>query len=590
MNQLLKIVINNDRVIRTFNAVNRRRSYHVYLLAIALTGYTAIVFLKGYTRFSGKALNEEYHYSDFRQNAGDAVEWSGQDFSDEDWSTELFSLKGVYWIRAKIALEKPVKPYRKQSIKVWLRGAYDLYWDGQLIGRNGQVGHDKTSETAGLYQQLYIIPDSLATLGMHQIAMRVSNFHDFHMQYPRIMVGEYLKLSREPLILTLFIHLLAGFFMLAALYYYALFFVGPDRQKTFVILGSLCLFLFALTIMEYLKFYYQYPYSFQKIRLLIIGQLIFGTSLLLPLLFLHHFRRRRKFAVMLVVSISLLCVQYFVSVPDAQAYFMILIGITSSLAITLGAGAAGLPNVRTYAIGLLLCSTCFWFHFDLSLFLGFALLIAIFLYALAIERKVEKTRYEASLVKASRLEVELLKKQIQPHFLVNTLTSLINVVEDHPELAADFIYALSDLFDILNDVSSRTTIPVQQEVSLCRAYLQVMSYRKDTEYGLDTIDLNQREVLPPAVLLTILENGLTHNKALNGKMNFTIKYCQSEVGKTYTTVASGQMRKRKGKHHRGTGHQYIQARLKECYGNRWSFQSGLGLTGWETSFTILAAP
>jgi hypothetical protein len=44
---------------------------------------------------------------------------------------------------------------------------------------------------------------------------------------------------------------------------------------------------------------------------------------------------------------------------------------------------------------------------------------------------------------AQRLEIELLKKNIQPHFLLNTLTVLIEVIEQAPATAVKLIEAVA---------------------------------------------------------------------------------------------------------------------------------------------------
>ena len=45
-----------------------------------------------------------------------------------------------------------------------------------------------------------------------------------------------------------------------------------------------------------------------------------------------------------------------------------------------------------------------------------------------------------------RLKMELIKKHIQPHFLMNSLTALEELIEQSPHQAIDFIQKLSELF------------------------------------------------------------------------------------------------------------------------------------------------
>ena len=86
-----------------------------------------------------------------------------------------------------------------------------------------------------------------------------------------------------------------------------------------------------------------------------------------------------------------------------------------------------------------------------------------------------------SLVQSTRLRLELLKKNIQPHFLMNTLTSLIDWIEETPKKGVLFIEALAKEFDLLNQIENQTLIPVSQEIALCRAHLEIMEYRERSE-------------------------------------------------------------------------------------------------------------
>ena len=71
--------------------------------------------------------------------------------------------------------------------------------------------------------------------------------------------------------------------------------------------------------------------------------------------------------------------------------------------------------------------------FNKSLFAGFSLVLLGMFYLLSLRIKEQRLAYENTLVQSTRLRLELLKKNIQPHFIMNTLTSIMEWVETSPK-------------------------------------------------------------------------------------------------------------------------------------------------------------
>ena len=81
----------------------------------------------------------------------------------------------------------------------------------------------------------------------------------------------------------------------------------------------------------------------------------------------------------------------------------------------------------------------FLFSLNIGLFVGFSAILLGMSYLLSLRIKEQRLAYESSLVQSTRLRLELLKKNIQPHFLMNTLTSLIDWVEETPKKGVLFL-------------------------------------------------------------------------------------------------------------------------------------------------------
>jgi LytS/YehU family sensor histidine kinase len=220
-------------------------------------------------------------------------------------------------------------------------------------------------------------------------------------------------------------------------------------------------------------------------------------------------------------------------------------------------------------------------------YIGFAFLVLFMLISLSIQTREQIRSQQSALLHSRRLEIELLKKNIEPHFLMNSLTSLMEWVERSPSKGIDFINALAAEFSILNNISSQQLIPVDQEIELCRSHLKIMGFRKDTVYRLETININTQEKIPPAVILTIIENGISHNLINNENNVFTITYCREKNNKIYTMFAPGEVKDTGEIMVKGTGIRYIEARLEESFPGKWRLTSQAVERGWETEITII---
>jgi hypothetical protein len=221
--------------------------------------------------------------------------------------------------------------------------------------------------------------------------------------------------------------------------------------------------------------------------------------------------------------------------------------------------------------------------------------------ALSLQLREQRRAARASQLAAARLELELLKKNIQPHFLLNTLATIMEVIEDDPKTAVALIEALAGEFRILARVSGEQLISLEQELDLCRAHLRVMSLRKGAHCTLAIApDVDGRLLVPPALFHTLVENGLTHLLPRNGQQRFALSVKLDGALARLTFTAEGipaepvprQMAPRDVgapvAPAEGTGLRYIRARLNESFSDRWTLDGGPVPEGWRTVIGIEA--
>ena len=153
------------------------------------------------------------------------------------------------------------------------------------------------------------------------------------------------------------------------------------------------------------------------------------------------------------------------------------------------------------------------------------------------------------------------------------------------------IEALAAEFRLLNRVSGQTLIPLAYELELCRAHLRVMSLRKGAACALEVTGAAPDAAVPPALFLTLVENGLTHLLPRDGRLDFALTIEPAAASRRYTLRVTGLAQEgAPAEAHEGTGIRYIKARLEESYTGRWTLSGGPTGSGWQTTIEIAGAP
>ncbi len=506
-------------------------------------------------------------------------------FSDSAWANTIPKQDTLFWLRSLFHLPGLSAQFEPLGIVLNISASYELYWDGHLIGVNGQVGSSAADEVHGQYYRIFLLPDSLATAGEHTLAMRLSSFDGIEvmsMGWPT--VGPYLDLYKRPLILIAFLHLLAGAFLVVSVYYFFIYFISYRRQAH-LWFALLCLVFALLILVEFVRYYYHYPYPYQFVRLLIITILAQLASFLLPLFLLSRFNvpHRKKIALGMAVIFALIWTARLE--PDYTVIGLVAVSFISSLIVAGWALRRKLKGSWEAFVGVLACLVGVG-YFGLTIFMGFGFLVVFTLLSLSIQMRDETAARDAALLRSKNLETQLLKSRIRPHFLMNTLTSLISWVEESPKVAVEFIEALAQEFEILNQISDRKSIPIAQELQLCQNHLKLMSLRREVRFKLTCTNIDPDETVPPALFHTLIENGLTHNRCNGDEVTFQLSYERGRGCKRYTLFAGGQVQETKAAKPYGTGLRYVEARLQDSYPQRWQLEQQVLNDAWQTEITI----
>ncbi|MFA6310947.1 MAG: histidine kinase [Sterolibacterium sp.] len=128
----------------------------------------------------------------------------------------------------------------------------------------------------------------------------------------------------------------------------------------------------------------------------------------------------------------------------------------------------------------------------------------------------ELMRTEAERQKLARqtaeAQLQVLKAQIEPHFLFNTLANLRYLIGKEPGAAAGMLDNLIEYLQAAMPRMRGETSTLGQEIAMSTAYLNIHKIRmgKRLEFSVDAPTHLLEKSFPPMMLITLIENALKH--------------------------------------------------------------------------------
>lgn len=128
------------------------------------------------------------------------------------------------------------------------------------------------------------------------------------------------------------------------------------------------------------------------------------------------------------------------------------------------------------------------------------------------EREVRETRLELATREA---ELSALRAQLHPHFLFNSLNSILQLIDEDPVRAREMVVRLAEVMQASLGRNGIEQVPLAREVELMKAYLDIEKIRFATRLRVD-IDVDDdagMASVPPLVLQPLVENAVKHGIA-----------------------------------------------------------------------------
>ena len=192
---------------------------------------------------------------------------------------------------------------------------------------------------------------------------------------------------------------------------------------------------------------------------------------------------------------------------------------------------------------------------------------------------------ERQLIEAN---LKLLQAQIEPHFLFNTLSTVLGLMDSDVASAKRMLDQLTQYLRITLKRTRQSQSTLGEELNLLQIYLDIQSIRmgKRLKYSIDVPDSLKEAVLPPLLLQPLVENSVKHGLEPNVKGgNIVISAYNSNNMLTLEVTDTGIGFSDNGSS--GVGLSNVRARLKSLFGD----QSSLNIqnnspTGVIVSFSI----
>ncbi len=125
------------------------------------------------------------------------------------------------------------------------------------------------------------------------------------------------------------------------------------------------------------------------------------------------------------------------------------------------------------------------------------------------KEKLLRLAQEKSTLQA---EFKILQAQIEPHFLVNTLSNIHSLMLVDVEMAESMLLSLTDFLHLTLSRIQKTNIPLSEELAISQAYLDIQQIRmgKRLQFHFKVDKQANDYSIPPMLIQPLVENSIKH--------------------------------------------------------------------------------
>ncbi|MFP5234784.1 MAG: sensor histidine kinase [Acidobacteriota bacterium] len=201
---------------------------------------------------------------------------------------------------------------------------------------------------------------------------------------------------------------------------------------------------------------------------------------------------------------------------------------------------------------------------------------AYFYFTRSHRQEVEQLELQRALTES---ELQVLRAQIQPHFLFNTLQAISALTEVEPATARLMLAKLATLLRTALRYAASDIVPLSQELSFIEAYLDLektrLGDRLEVRWEISADVLS--ELVPQMILQPLVENSIKHGIACCRRPGWLAIEARREGDNIHLTVSNSTGEG--SRHGLGCGLENTQVRLWFLYGEHGRFNFEKSVAG-----------
>lgn len=160
-----------------------------------------------------------------------------------------------------------------------------------------------------------------------------------------------------------------------------------------------------------------------------------------------------------------------------------------------------------------------------------------------------------------RSQFAALKNQISPHFLFNSLNTLVTLIAENQDLAIDFTQKLSEVYRYILQNKEKEVVSLEKELQFADSYIFLLKKRfdKNLQVFIDIPSEHLTHYVAPLSLQMLIENAIKHNEVSTAH---PLSIYINIENKNTLVVKNNLQRKRFVEHSTKTGLENIRKRYQ----------------------------
>jgi sensor histidine kinase YesM len=180
-------------------------------------------------------------------------------------------------------------------------------------------------------------------------------------------------------------------------------------------------------------------------------------------------------------------------------------------------------------------------------------------------REEEKT---ALVIGNTYAELQLLKAQVHPHFLFNTLNNIYSFTLDKSPLAGELVSKLSHILHYMTKECDMLLVPLDKEIKILNDYIDLEKVRYGTRLDLQVKinGITENKLIAPLLMISFVENSFKHGASKTLEDSFINLNIQVSNEKLFFCISNNKpLLPQKTNEKKALGLNNVTRRLKLLY-------------------------